>query len=108
MFSWIHIEDIFRIIQFVELKQHINGVLNCSAPNPITNEYFMQAFRKVKNRSIGLPSPTWMLKMGAFIIGTETELLLKSRWVLPARLGEENFVFQYPTIEEALENILKP
>lgn len=107
MFSWIHIEDIFRIIQFVESKKHIRGVLNCSAPKPITNVYFMKAFRKAQNSNIGLPSPTWMLKIGALLIGTETELLLKSRWVVPAKLLEDNFIFQFPTIEDALTEILK-
>ena len=107
MFSWIHIEDIFQIIQFLESEKDIKGVINCSAPDPVTNEDFMRTFRKVKKIPLGLPSPTWLLKMGAFLIGTETELLLKSRWVLPERLLEENFVFQFPTIEEALTQIVK-
>ena len=106
MFSWIHIEDLFQIIQFVESEKDIKGVINCSAPEPVTNEDFMRTFREVKKIPIGLPSPTWMLKIGAFIIGTETELLLKSRWVIPEKLLSYNFEFQFPTIKKALSDIL--
>lgn len=106
MFSWIHVEDLFQIIQFVETESEIKGVINCSAPEPVTNEDFMRIFREVKNIPIGLPSLTWMLKIGALIIGTETELLLKSRWVLPEKLINEGFKFEFPTIESALQDIL--
>jgi uncharacterized protein (TIGR01777 family) len=106
MFSWIHIEDLFQIIQFVATESEIKGVINCSAPEPVTNEDFMRTFREVKKIPIGLPSLTWMLKIGALIIGTETELLLKSRWVLPEKLIDKGFKFQLPTIESALQDIL--
>jgi len=106
MFSWIHIEDLFQIIQFVETECEIKGVINCSAPEPVTNEDFMRTFREVKNIPIGLSSLTWMLKIGALIIGTETELLLKSRWVLPKKLIDKGFKFEFPTIESALQDIL--
>jgi uncharacterized protein (TIGR01777 family) len=106
MFSWIHIEDIFQIIQFVESQKDIEGVINCSAPKPVTNEDFMRTFREVKRIPIGLPSPTWMLKIGAFIIGTETELLLKSRWVVPEKLLDNKYEFQFPTIKKALSDII--
>ncbi|WP_160070232.1 TIGR01777 family oxidoreductase [Sphingobacterium bovisgrunnientis] len=106
MFSWIHVEDLFQIIQFVETESEIKGVINCSAPEPVTNEDFMRIFREVKNIPIGLPSLTWMLKIGALIIGTETELLLKSRWVLPEKLINKGFKFEFPTIESALQDIL--
>jgi len=106
MFSWIHIEDIFQIIQFVESEKDIKGVINCSAPAPVTNEDFMRTFREVKKIPIGLPSSTWMLKIGAFIIGTETELLLKSRWVIPEKLLDYKYEFQFPTINRALSDII--
>lgn len=106
MFSWIHIEDLFQIIQYVETESDIKGIINCSAPEPVTNEDFMRTFREVKKIPIGLPSLTWMLKIGALIIGTETELLLKSRWVLPEKLIDKGFKFEFPTIESALQNIL--
>jgi NAD dependent epimerase/dehydratase family enzyme len=66
----------------------------------------MQTFRKILQPIIGLPAPRWMLKMGAAIIGTETELLLKSRWVVPEKLQSLGFQFNYLHIEDALKEIL--
>lgn len=106
-FSWIHIEDLFQIILFLQGHDDIDGIINCAAPNPITNKTFMATFRKVMNVKIGLPSPKWLLEIGASLIGTETELLLKSRWVLPERLGNNGFTFKFPTISSALQNILQ-
>lgn len=105
-FSWIHIEDLFQIILFLQKHAEINGVINCAAPNPIMNRIFMETFRHIMHRKIGLPSPKWLLEIGALLIGTETELLLKSRWVIPERLTELGFTFQFPTIEKALQDIL--
>jgi NAD dependent epimerase/dehydratase family enzyme len=59
------------------------------------------------NRRIGLPSPQWLLEIGAVVIRTETELILKSRWVIPERLEQEGYTFQYEKISEALEEIIK-
>lgn len=105
-FSWIHIEDLFQIILFIQKHHEIDGVINCAAPNPIRNKTFMQTFRSIMHRKIGLPAPKWLLEIGALLIGTETELLLKSRWVIPERLTELGFTFQFPTIGEALDDIL--
>lgn len=58
------------------------------------------------NKKIGLPTPNWMLEAGAVFIKTETELVLKSRWVIPERLEKAGFVFQYDTLEKALSHIL--
>jgi uncharacterized protein (TIGR01777 family) len=107
MFSWIHIEDVYRIILFLQENHRLDGVFNCSAPRPITNREFMAKLRKTMNRKIGFPSPRWMLEMGAIFMRTETELVLKSRWVVPERLEEEGFHFKYETIGKALEQILK-
>ena len=106
MFSWIHIEDLYNIILFIQSHQELNGVFNCSSPNPINNKTLMQAFRDELHRKFGLPSPKFLLKIGAAIIGTETELVLKSRWVVPEKLLAEGFVFKYPQIEDALKEIL--
>ncbi len=104
-FSWIHIEDLFNIVLYIRDHGHLNGVFNCSTPNPITNCELMNSLRKAFNRNVGLPSPAWLLKLGAIFIKTETELILKSRWVIPERLDKEGFVFPYPTIDEALAQI---
>ncbi|MCG1020377.1 TIGR01777 family oxidoreductase [Sutcliffiella horikoshii] len=106
MFSWVHIEDVYKIILFIRDRKDLKGVFNCSAPNPISNKQFMAEMREKMNRKIGLPSPRWMLEVGAVVIRTETELILKSRWVIPERLEQEGYQFKYAKIEEALTEIL--
>ena len=106
MFSWIHIEDLFGIIQFVQANKKMEGAYNCSAPNPVSNEILMRSLRQAMNIKFGLPSPKFLLEIGAFIIRTETELILKSRWVIPERLMKAGFQFQFSTIDDALRNIL--
>ena len=106
MFSWIHIEDLFNIILFFQSHKELRGVFNCSAPNPIDNKTLMKTFREAMKVKIGLPSSVWLLEIGAVIIKTETELILKSRWVVPEKLLEAGYIFKYPTLETALKNIL--
>ncbi len=106
IFSWIHIEDLYNIIIFLQQHKQLNGVFNTSAPNPVTNKTLMQLFRKNMNVFIGLPAPAWLLKFGAVLIKTETELILKSRWVVPERLLQSGYKFKYQTVDEALKNIL--
>jgi uncharacterized protein (TIGR01777 family) len=106
MFSWIHIADLFGIIQFLQSNKKMTGAYNCSAPNPVSNETLMQSLRQAMNVKFGLPSPKLLLKIGAIIIRTETELILKSRWVIPERLTKAGFQFQFSTIDKALINIL--
>ncbi|WP_342504718.1 TIGR01777 family oxidoreductase [Sporosarcina sp. FSL K6-2383] len=107
MFSWIHVEDVFRIVLFLQDNKQLDGVFNCSAPQPISNREFMSQLRKSMDRKIGLPSPKWILEMGAVFMRTETELILKSRWVVPERLEKEGFQFTFCVIEDALQDILK-
>jgi len=106
MFSWLHIEDLFRAIRFVMINKDMKGIYNCAAPKPVTNSIFMKEIRNILKPLVHLPSPTLLLKAGAYLINTETELILKSRWVIPKKLLEEGFVFNYPTLNKALENIL--
>jgi len=106
MFSWIHIEDLFNIILFLQSHPELKGAFNCSSPNPISNRELMKTLRQVMNVKIGLPSPEWLLKMGAVIIRTEPELVLKSRWVIPEKLVTAGYKFKYPVIEGTLGNIL--
>jgi uncharacterized protein len=107
MFSWIHIEDVHRVIEFVQQNEFVTGFINVSAPNPVANNTFMQIFRNTMRMPFGLPTPAWLLKIGAVIIKTETELILKSRWVIPQKLMDWNFSFTFKTIDKALENILQ-
>ena len=105
-FSWIHIEDLFNIVLFLRKNQELSGVFNCSSPHPVTNRELMAHLRKLMNIRIGLPCPTPMLEMGAFFMGTETELILKSRWVIPERLEKAGYAFKFDHLDEALEQIL--
>ncbi|MEK3886226.1 TIGR01777 family oxidoreductase [Bacillus sp. FSL K6-3431] len=105
-FSWIHVEDLYNIILFIKEKEEISGVVNCSAPNPITNRELMETLRKTLNRNFGLPASKWMLEVGSFFIKTETELILKSRWVIPERLINEGYTFKFDRIDKALQQIL--
>lgn len=106
MFSWVHSDDICRAITFLFEHTDLEGVYNVSSPNPVTNAGFMQILRKVTGHLFGLPAFAWMLVIGAKLIGTETELLLKSRWVVPTKLTEAGFVFKYPRLEHAFKSIV--
>ena len=101
-FSWVHLEDIGRIVDFIEEHPELEGPVNAAAPHPVDNTTFMATVRRVLGVRIGPPMPRWMLELGAIGIRTETELILKSRWVLPQRLTESGFAFAYPTLEPAL------
>lgn len=107
MFSWIHMEDMFRIILFLQANKSLRGAFNCSSPYPVDNATLMKTLRQTMNRKVGLPAPAWLLEIGAVFIGTETELILKSRWVLPEKLLEAGYSFRYPGLKAALNNILK-
>ncbi|MGM0843718.1 MAG: TIGR01777 family oxidoreductase [Bacillota bacterium] len=107
MFSWIHIEDLFQIIKFLNDKKELNGIFNCSSPHPVSNRELMAELRKTMNIPFGMPSPKWILEIGSILIRTETELVLKSRWVLPERLERAGYVFKFKTIDETLHSILK-
>ena len=107
MYSWVHIEDLTRAIEWFFDKPELEGVFNLAAPGPVTNKVFMATLRRLTNHRFGLPAPTWLLRLGAFLIGTETELVLKSRWVIPTKLLEAGFNFRYERIDQALEEVLE-
>jgi uncharacterized protein len=105
MFSWIHIEDLLQITLFLKGRADLDGVFNCASPNPIQNYVLMNALRQQLHRPYGLPAPKPLLELGAAVIKTETELILKSRWVVPERLQQAGYQFRFPTIKGALANI---
>ncbi|SDM50058.1 TIGR01777 family oxidoreductase [Sediminibacillus halophilus] len=105
-FSWIHVEDLFQITLFLLGRDDLSGVFNCAAPNPVSNRELMKLLRTEMNAPIGLPAPKWMLEMGAVLIRTETELVLKSRWVIPERLEREGFQFRFDTLDKTIKDIL--
>ncbi len=103
--SWIHVLDFCRSVHFLMEKPGIVGPVNIVAPKPIQNKDFMHLLRKSLGRSFGFSQPKWLLEIGARIVGTETELLLKSRNVVPERLLENAFEFKFPTIQTTLEDL---
>ncbi len=98
--SWIHEEDFVRAVYWL-IGCQVSGPVNLSAPNPLPNADFMRELRKAWGIGWGLPATEWMLTLGAFFLRTETELILKSRRVVPRRLVEDGFRFRYPAWEEA-------
>lgn len=106
MFSWIHIDDVIAMAEWLYEHKEQQGTYNASAPQPVTNSTFMQMLRG-HYKMPGLPAPKWLLEIAAWLKGTETELLLKSRWVVPARLQQEGFSFRYPALKECLANLLQ-
>jgi uncharacterized protein len=107
MYSWIHIEDTCRMIDWIFDHKEMEGTYNCSSPNPATNNDFMKTLRKATGTKFGLPAFEWMLRLGAPLIGTDVELVLKSRWVVPTKILETGFKFKYPLLEEALADIIR-
>lgn len=105
-FSWIHIDDVAGIIDFLEEHPDLDGAVNASAPNPVDNATFMAAVRRALGVRFGPPAPRWMLELGAMGIRTETELILKSRWVLPGRLTAAGYAFRHPELDGALRSAL--
>lgn len=103
-FSWIHLDDVARIVEFLEQTPTLEGPVNAASPNPVDNVAFMAAIRRALGVRFGPPTPRWMLELGAIGIRTETELVLKSRWVLPEKLLAAGFTFQHPDLDEALQS----
>ncbi len=106
MFSWIHVQDFCSAVEFILCNSKLTGPINMAAPFPLTNTSFMHTLRKSVGRSFGIPIPKFLLEFGARIIKTETELILKSRFVIPEKLNDAGFNFEFPTSEKALENLL--
>jgi len=104
--NWVHEQDAIHSIAWLLKNPTIEGVVNCTSPNAVTNTTLMQTIRKAYGIPFGLPTPAWLLSIGARIIGTETELILKSRWVKPAVLLNNGFQFQYGKIKEAVHDIV--
>src|SRR4029077_6302073 len=103
--SWIHDRDFVRSVDWLLQHNELEGPVNLAAPNPLTNSEFMRNIRKAQGISFGLPATKWMLELGAFVLRSETELMLKSRRVVPARLLQSGFVFQFPTWPEAARDL---
>ncbi|MDB9755210.1 TIGR01777 family oxidoreductase [Winogradskyella sp.] len=104
--SWIHETDFARSIEFL-IEQNLEGVFNIVAPKPTTNKYLMEVIRTALRMPFGISHPKWLLQLGAKMIGTEPELVLKSRNVIPQNLVANGLKFNYLEIESAIENLVK-
>lgn len=105
--SWIHEQDFVRSIYWLMEQEGLEGPVNLAAPNPVPNFEFMRTLRAAWGISFGLPATEWMLEIGALFLRTETELILKSRRVVPGRLLRAGFIFQFPTWREAARDLCK-
>ncbi|WP_335977001.1 TIGR01777 family oxidoreductase [Gaetbulibacter jejuensis] len=104
--SWIHEFDFANAVEFILNTETLQGKFNLSVPNPTTNSVLMKSLRKILKVPFGLSHPKPILEFGAKLIGTETELVLKSRNVIPKRLIDNGFKFKHPKIENALHDLL--
>ena len=105
-FSWVHVDDVVGVVRFVRDHEEVTGPVNVSSPEPSDNRTVMATIRESVGRRFGLPTWRWMLELGAFAIRTESELVLKSRWVVPSRLLEAGYAFRHPDLRGALAGII--
>jgi len=103
--SWIHSVDFCRAIEWLVFNETSDGIYNLASPNPLTNNQMMTLMRKVIGVPFGLPASKLMLELGAFFLRTETELIIKSRRVVPTRLLSEGFEFEFPSFEMSLNKL---
>ena len=106
--SWIHHQDLSRAIDWAMRHQDLEGPVNFTSPKPLPQRAFIAELRRAAGRRVGLPATRWMAEVGAFVLRTDTELLLKSRRVVPLRLLRAGFAFQYPSWPEAVAELLAP
>jgi uncharacterized protein (TIGR01777 family) len=105
--SWIHEHDFAAAVAWLIKHGDISGVVNLAAPNPLINADFMRGLRRAWGIRAGLPTPEWLLEIGTFLMRTESELVLKSRRVVPGRLLAGGFEFQYPTWPDAAADLVR-
>jgi NAD dependent epimerase/dehydratase family enzyme len=103
--SWVHYKDFVRAVDWLIAHEEISGVVNIASPNPLPKQAFIKALRQGWGIPFGLSATEWMLEVGALLMQTETELILKSRRVVPGLLLEKGFSFQFPSWPEAAESL---
>lgn len=106
-FSWIHLEDVYQSLLFMAAHPTIKGPVNLASPEPIPNKILMKSIRKALGMPIGLPAPSLGIKVGAALMGIESDLILKGLYVYPKALIDAGYTFRYGQIDEALAAILK-
>ena len=104
--SWVHEHDFTAALDFLMRRGDLAGPVNIAAPHPLPNASFMAELRRAWGAKLGLPAARWVLEAGAVLMRTDTELVLKSRRVVPGRLLEAGFEFAYPTWPEAAADLV--
>ena len=105
--SWLHVDDMVRVIRQAIESEAMQGVYNATAPQAATNAQFMRSLRRAIGMPIGLPSSGWMVRLGAAtLIDTDPELALYGRHIVPKRLLEEGFVFEHAELDAALRDLV--
>ena len=105
--SWIHERDFVRAVELLMAREEIAGPVNLASPNPLPQRAFMAALRAALQSRLGLPATRWMIEIGAFFLRTDSELLLKSRRVIPGRLLEAGFAFEFPEWPAAARDLIE-
>ncbi|MER5398176.1 TIGR01777 family oxidoreductase [Streptomyces sp. NPDC002599] len=105
--SWIHDKDFVRAVEFLIARDDLDGPVNLASPGPLPHRDFMRALRTAWGVPVGLPATRWMAELGAFALRSDTELLLKSRRVVPGRLRAAGFAFAYPEWESAATSLVQ-
>lgn len=103
--SWIHETDFLNAVRWVMSHETLAGPVNLASPKPLPNRDFMAHLRRAWGRHVGLPAPAWLLEFGAAVIRTESELILKSRRVVPGRLVRDGFEFRHSEWEGAARDL---
>ena len=105
--SWIHEHDFVRAVEFLADRDDLCGPVNLAAPEPLPQRAFMRELRVARGVPVGLPATRWMAEIGAFVLRSDTELLLKSRRVVPGRLLDAGFAFIHPRWPRAAEELVR-
>jgi len=105
--SWVHYEDFIEAVRWLIAREHLAGIVNVAAPQPLPNAEFMRRLREAWGARFGLAATTWMLEIGALAMRTETELILKSRRVVSTRLLEDGFRFRFPGWDAAARDLCR-
>ncbi|MGY1400743.1 TIGR01777 family oxidoreductase [Streptomyces sp. SS10] len=105
--SWIHDEDFVRAVEFLIAREDVEGAVNLAAPCPLPQREFTRVLRRAWGVPVGLPASRWMAEVGAFVLRSDTELLLKSRRVVPGRLGDAGFAYVWTGWEGAAGDLVR-
>jgi uncharacterized protein (TIGR01777 family) len=105
--SWIHDDDFVRAVDWLIEHKEVAGPVNVGSPHPLPNAEFMRELRRAWNAPVGVPVPKWVLEIGARVLSTETEWILKSRWVVPGVLQRGGFEFHFPEWPEAARDLCR-